>query len=133
MAVYLWTNNEANGWTWTICRTLPQGADVVLHGCVHHPDAASCRMEGVNIADALSHATVAQNPDGTWTWTCRDDNGHVIAHSDPFPDAVRCGDDLSRARMYGQHAVLNPLTVLDEDGALTDAALAGDSAEAVVA
>ena len=125
MGVYVWTNNEAAGWTWTICRTLPHGADVVLQGCAHHPDVASCLIEGVNIGDALSHAVVSQYDDGTWSWCCRDDDGHVLAHSEDFADAVACGDDLSRARMYGQHALLSPHAELDEAEAAADASLTG--------
>jgi hypothetical protein len=102
----VWTSNDSDGWTWTLCRTLPEGADVVLQGCAHHPSAAACRMEGVNIAEALSHAAVLQNGDGSWSWCCHDDRGRLLAHSDRFDDAVSCGDDLSRARMFGQHALL---------------------------
>jgi hypothetical protein len=108
VAVYVWTNSDSQGWTWTLCRTLPHGADVVLHGCVHHETAASCRLEGTTIAGALSQATVEQNPDGTWSWCCHDVDGRLVAKSAAFPDAVTCGDDLSRARMLGQHAVLAP-------------------------
>src|SRR5215475_6585466 len=106
MGVYVWTNNDSDGWTWTLCRTLPQGADVILHGRVHHPDASSCRTEGTHIADALRHATVQQNSDGTWSWRCHDENGRLVAKSDRFRDAITCGDDLSRVRMLGQHALV---------------------------
>lgn len=107
MTAYISTEHDARGWRWTIFRSTPQGADIALRGAARYPDAASCQLAGSNISLELRNAMVSQSDDGSWRWTCRGEEGELLLRSRSFPDAVQCGDDLSRARLISAHALVH--------------------------